>query len=128
VTPAGTVTRLAGLAAWIDQQLADETASRQHIAEGAAERVRDIATTLNALCASDAATTMRPDGVAVLSAADRCQVLGALEHAATFLYERAAQQCEACSVHPAGCCDEHADAIEQAAAYRALAGRLGGSR
>ena len=37
-----TAADLTTLAAWIDEQLGDETADRQQIAESAAARVRDI--------------------------------------------------------------------------------------
>lgn len=75
-----------------------------------------------------AAAGARADEAATLPAADVNEVIGGLELAAAALLERAGQHCDACSVHPAGCCEEHADAIEQASSYRALAARLGGAR
>ena len=76
----------------------------------------------------DAAAGAREDEAATLPAGDVNEVIAGLELAAAALLERAGQHCDACSVHPAGCCEEHADAIEQASSYRALAARLGGAR
>jgi hypothetical protein len=67
-----------------------------------------------------------PGGPTVLSAADATEVLGALEHAAAALAERAAQWCDDCARYPAGACEAHLDDLDQADAYRALAARLGG--
>jgi len=118
VTAPDTVTRLNGLADWLEGQLGDELASRQYIAEQTLTRLREIT-------ASPVTTSAAADGSAALSPADLVQVLGALEHAAAFLRERAGQHCDSCSVHPAGACQSHVDDLDQADAYRALAGRLG---
>jgi hypothetical protein len=37
-------------------------------------------------------------------------------------------RCEDCMVHPAGCCDRHADDLEQADAYRRVLRELGGQQ
>ncbi|MGO9080382.1 MAG: hypothetical protein ACLQDY_15290 [Streptosporangiaceae bacterium] len=67
-------------------------------------------------------------GGATLSHPDLLLVLGALDHAATFLRERAAQWCEDCVRHAAGACDAHLDDLAAAGAYRAVAIRLGDDR
>jgi hypothetical protein len=186
---------LAALAVWIEEQLGDETTSRQWIAESAASQVREMASRMAPACRdvplpwsltvrqalieairyreeklsgdpatldqialyttaarqlgidlgpggrwrpltstemaarqAAAATSVLPDGSAVLAAADLLQVLGALADAAAFHEERAAAYCDACRVHPAELCDEHAGNLEAAAAYRAVAVRLGDDR
>jgi hypothetical protein len=63
---------------------------------------------------------------AILPGPELQAVLGALDHAAVFLEERAEQHCDACVTHPAGACESHVDDLDQAGAYRALAGRLNG--
>jgi len=76
----------------------------------------------------DCTTAVLPDGSATLAPADLIEVLGALEHAATLLRERAAAWCDDCTRHPAGACESHVEDLDQADAYAALAARLGGAR
>jgi hypothetical protein len=74
------------------------------------------------------ATAVLPDGSATLAPADLIEVLGALEHAAEALVDRAAQHCGDCVTHPAGACEAHVDDLDQADAFRAVAARLGDAR
>ncbi len=55
-------------------------------------------------------------------------VLGALADAVAYRTSGADARCEDCMAHPAGCCDRHADELDQADAYRQLARELGGQR
>jgi hypothetical protein len=97
------VTALTELAAWIEDQLADELASRQHIAERALSGLRELA-------------------------ADLPAVLGALDHAEQLMRERAAAWCQECTADDSGACSQHLDDLDQADAYAALAARLGGAQ
>jgi hypothetical protein len=62
----------------------------------------------------------------LLTPRDRRLLLAALGDAAAYRDDRAGQWCESCQTAGAGACDEHADDTDQAEAYRALAGRIGG--
>ena len=104
--------QLISLATWMDDQLASETASRQYIAEGASDRIRELCLQLLA-------------GAATITAADLPTVIGALADATTLHQERAEAYCADCVVHPAGACEEHLDDLDQAEAYKALARMLG---
>jgi hypothetical protein len=59
ISPPDTAGDLTALAGWIDEQLGDETADRQWIAESAAARVRDI--TLQMTGAAELARLARPE-------------------------------------------------------------------
>lgn len=76
---------------------------------------------------AQAESGVRADGSAALAPADLIEVLGALDHAAAFLTERACQPCTACAATETGPCGDDADDLDQADAYRALAARLGGA-
>jgi hypothetical protein len=71
---------------------------------------------LETLDARRPVTEVGADGSAALAPADLVEVLGALDHAAGFLAERAAQWCEDCARHPANACEAHVDDLDQAAA------------
>jgi hypothetical protein len=58
----------------------------------------------------------------------RQTMLAALADAAAYRTAGADARCEDCMAHPAGCCDPHADDLEQASAYRELAREIGGQR
>ena len=66
-----------------------------------------------------------PAGV-LLTPRDRRLLLAALADAAAYRTDRATGFCEACLEADAGVCDGHADDVDQADAYRALARRIGG--
>ncbi|MHB1431499.1 MAG: hypothetical protein ACYCVZ_05215 [Streptosporangiaceae bacterium] len=61
-----------------------------------------------------------------LTPRDRRTILAALAEAADAREAAASACCEDCASAPAGACDRHADDIDQADAYRALARRIGG--
>lgn len=63
----------------------------------------------------------------MLTPRDRRSVLAAIAEAAEAREARASAWCDQCREAAAGMCDEHADDIDQAEAYRALARRIGGS-
>ncbi|MHB1432647.1 MAG: hypothetical protein ACYCVZ_11095 [Streptosporangiaceae bacterium] len=68
-----------------------------------------------------------PPAGLLLTPKDKRLLLAALDDAATYRTERAGTCCGACESADAGMCDEHADDVDQAEAYRALAGRIGGA-
>jgi hypothetical protein len=74
--PPDTVADLTALAAWIDEQLGDETARRQYIAESAASKVRDI--TLQMLGAAELARQAAPGP---FETRDQVRALGAVRAA-----------------------------------------------
>lgn len=111
---------LTALAAWIEEQLGDELASRQEIAETALAGIRQA-------LADCPATGVLADGSATLAPADLVEVLGALEHAEQLMRERADAWCEECATAPSEACQAHLDQLDQADAYRALTARLGGA-
>jgi hypothetical protein len=117
----------ARLAGWCDacMESADGVCGEHAGDTARAEVFRDLAERLGA---PGAAAGARADEAAALPASDVNEVIAGLELAAAALLERAGQHCDACSVHPAGCCEEHANVIAQASSYRALAARLGGAR
>lgn len=55
---------------------------------------------------------------------DTATVLAALQDAAEYRTERAAQFCDDCSRHPAGACETHVDDLDAADGYRQLAARI----
>ena len=68
-----------------------------------------------------------PGSPLMLTPRDRRSVLAAIAEAAEAREARASAWCDQCREAAAGMCDEHADDIDQAEAYRALARRIGGS-
>jgi hypothetical protein len=109
---------LTNLAGWIDEQLADEGADRQWIAETAAFRVRDV--TLAML--GDAELHK---GEVTLTAGQAEDVLGALADAATYRRRQAGEACAGCDANPdEGVCPDHLDDIDLADAYDGLAREL----
>jgi hypothetical protein len=89
-----------------------------------------IAAVLTSGCAVSAGpiTRVAADGSAVLGPADLLTVLDALADAAAFREARGRACCLDCVGHPAPLCGSHADDLDQAAAYRAAAARLGDYR
>ena len=73
-----------------------------------------------------------PAGAAMLTPRDRRTLLAALADAAGHRQQRATAPCGTCLLHPADLCDQHAEDLDAAAEYRALAARLaaqpGGAR
>jgi hypothetical protein len=67
-------------------------------------------------------------GIAVFPEGPRQTMLAALADAVAYRTAGADARCEDCMAHPAGCCDPHADDLEQADAYRDLAREIGGQR
>ena len=67
-------------------------------------------------------------GAVVFPEGPRQTMLAALADAAAYRTAGADARCEDCMAHPAGCCDPHADDLEQADAYRDLAREIGGQR
>ena len=67
-----------------------------------------------------------PPAGLLLTPRDRRTLMAALADAATYRTDRATGYCEACLEADAGACDGHADDVDQADAYRALARRIGG--
>ena len=67
-----------------------------------------------------------PRSPLMLTPRDRRAVLAALTEAAEAREARASAWCDQCREAAAGMCDEHADDIDQGAAYQALADRIGG--
>ena len=67
-----------------------------------------------------------PPAGLLLTPRDRRLLLAALADAALHREQRAAAPCEACESADAGMCDGHADDVDQAEQYRALARRIGG--
>ena len=63
-----------------------------------------------------------------LTPAQVATVLAAVADAVAYRTAGADARCEDCMAHPAGCCDRHADDLDQAGAYRQLARELGGQR
>jgi hypothetical protein len=63
-----------------------------------------------------------------LTPAQVATVLAAVADAVAYRTAGADAWCEDCMAHPAGCCDRHADDLDQAGAYRQLARELGGQR
>jgi hypothetical protein len=96
---------LTALADWIDAQLSDELASRQHVAETALARIEELAT------------------CPVLTAADLGVLGQALADAVT--YRDPAGFCQDCEDSPAALCQDHADDLDKTDAYLALAAGLG---
>jgi hypothetical protein len=62
------------------------------------------------------------------SRAQQATVLAALADAVAYRTAGADARCEDCMAHPAGCCDRHADDLDQADRYRQLVRELGGQR
>lgn len=77
--------------------------------------------------AAAAATSVLPDGSALLAPADVLTVLDALADAAELRQARAGSGCLECIGRPSPC-ESHGDDAAQAAAYRAAAARLGDYR
>lgn len=107
---------LANLAAWIDGQLADETADRQWIAETAAFRVRDI--TLAML--GDAALNGRQATTVVLTAPQTACLRDMLADAIDTCSKGVGRDCADCDKDPSGLCWDHAADLARAEAYQAL--------
>ena len=110
-----TAAELTALAGWIDEQLGDETADRQWIAESAAARVRDITLQMLGGAALAAGRGLSPAGLGTLRAA----LADALAHREPGGY------CRDCEAHPAGLCEDHPADLGKADAYRVLARGLG---
>ena len=64
----------------------------------------------------------------VFPAGARQTMHAALADAVDYRTAGADARCEDCMAHPAGCCDRHADDLDQAGAYRQLAREIGGQR
>ena len=67
-----------------------------------------------------------PGASLMVTPRDRRLLLAALADAATYRSERATEYCDVCESAAAGACDEHADDVDQAEQFRALARRIGG--
>jgi hypothetical protein len=63
-----------------------------------------------------------------LAPAQVATVLAAVADAVAYRTAEADARCEDCVAHPAGCCDRHADDLDQAGAYRQLAREIGGQQ
>jgi hypothetical protein len=66
--------------------------------------------------------------VVVFPEGPRQTMLAALADAVAHRTAGPDARCEDCMVHPAGCCDPHADELDKASAYRDLAREIGGQR
>jgi hypothetical protein len=113
---------------YLDSIRPHKPSARPHsvLVREAAELRRQLGQVLAAI--ADGTTALRRNGSASLSPADVVTVLGALDHAADALADRAAQHCDDCVRHPSGACESHVDDLDQAAEYKAVSGRLGDAR
>ena len=80
----------------------------------------------DAICAVVAGLIGRAHAATALDDDDQAVILAALADAAEAIRERA-DYCPACQERLTGRCAGHADQLRRAAAYDALAGRLGGN-
>jgi hypothetical protein len=108
-----TAAELTGLAAWIDEQLGDETASRQWIAESTAARVRDI--TLQMLGAAPLPAWHSTVGQAFRDG---------IRYQQAFL-AAPCQDCRNLRGLPGRLCEAHRAAADQIALYRSVGRTLG---
>jgi hypothetical protein len=115
--PPDTAAELTALAAWIDEQLGDETAKRQWVAESAAGRIRDITSQMGAADLARGGEPLTPE---------QRDALGlALSDAIDYREARAGDSfCVGCEASHSGLCFDHAADFDRAENYKALAAQL----